>query len=72
MLGSFHGVQFGTTEEQKTEKKDPQNNLGIIPFGDPEKYKELTAEEQEKLTAEMLGPLKAWSQDPMGKNKHNR
>jgi hypothetical protein len=71
VLGSFHGVQFGTTEEQKTEKKS-QDNLGIIPFGDPEKYKELSKEEQEKLTAIMRGPLQAWAQDPMGKNRYNR
>ncbi|RLF28750.1 MAG: hypothetical protein DRN14_03590 [Thermoplasmata archaeon] len=56
-LAAIHGVDVGDTDTNTSTDKST-----VVPqFGDPATYSHLTAEEKDKLTAEMKSKHKAWA-----------
>lgn len=60
IIGAFHGI---STKDSVPKSQLPEgvNDAKKFVFGDPESYKNMSEDERQKLTEEMMGNHKEWS-----------
>lgn len=70
---AIHGVDVENVMEQSEEKKRmPEKKKDEGLFKDPEEYKDLSQNEREALTQQMMGRLKKWAEgkdNPLNRGK---
>ena len=60
-LAKLHGAKF--EEDNKITDKKTNSTVEIPQFGDPQKYANLSKEEREQLTKDMLSKHKIWAEN---------